>query len=47
MGRIKARLKDISDPWEPMIMVVMNLVMLSKEVPFIRLDSENRHFKAI
>ncbi len=39
MDRIKVRLKDISESWVAMILVVMNLVRLAKEAPYFWLCS--------
>ena len=39
MDRIKARLKDTSESWVAMILVVMNLVRLAQEAPYFWLRS--------
>ena len=39
MDEIKARLKDTSESWEAMILVVMNGVRLAKEAPYFWLRS--------
>ena len=39
MDRIKAMLKDTSESWVAMILVVMNLVRLAKEAPYFWLRS--------
>ena len=39
LDRIKARLKDTSESWVAMILVVMNLVRLAKEAPYFWLRS--------
>ena len=47
MDRIKARLKDTSESWVAMILVVMNLVRLAKEAPYFWLLSEMRRLENI
>ena len=42
MDRIKARLKDTSESWVAIILVMMNLVRLAKEAPYFGLLSEMR-----
>jgi IS5 family transposase len=39
INRIKARLKDTSESWVAMILVMMNLVRLAKEAPYFWLRS--------
>ena len=45
MDRIKARLKDTSESWVAMILVVMNGVRLAKEAPYFWLLSEMRRLE--
>jgi hypothetical protein len=47
MDRIKARLKDTSESWVAMILVVMNLVRLAQEAPYSWLLSEMRRLEKI
>jgi hypothetical protein len=47
MDRIKARLKDISESWVAMILVVMNGVRLDQEAPYFWLLSEMRRLENI
>jgi hypothetical protein len=47
MDRIKARLKDTSESWVAMILVVMNLVRLAKEAPYFWLRSIFRRLSEI
>jgi hypothetical protein len=39
MDRIRARLKDTSESWVAMILVVMNLVRMTREAPYFWLRS--------
>jgi hypothetical protein len=43
IDRIRARLKDISEAWDAMILVVMNLVRMAREAPYFWLRSVVRH----
>jgi hypothetical protein len=47
MDRIKARLKDISESWVAMILVVMNGVRLDQEAPYFWLLSEMRRLEEV
>jgi transposase, IS5 family len=47
MDRIRARLKDTSESWVAMIMVVMNLVRLARKAPYFWLRSELRRWTDI
>jgi hypothetical protein len=42
MDRIRARLKDTSESWVAMILVVMNLVRMVREAPYFWLRSAER-----
>jgi len=47
MDRIKARLKDTSESWVAMILVVMNLVRLAEEAPYFWLRSRMRRLEEV